>query len=144
VFRSSLALSSSMRMTPNCFITQLPPDALILLDMSGSMNYAPAGPPYVSSPNRRIDIARDVILDFLDDNDDSVLDAKDEKSLNIRLGYMRFWNSSNNDDNEPTSGSIKVLSNMGSAYSDIWSKVSDARRRARSGEPPWLLPLRRR
>jgi Tfp pilus tip-associated adhesin PilY1 len=123
------------------FITQLPPDALILLDMSGSMNYAPSGPPYTSAPNRRIDIARAVILDFLDDNDDSVLDAKDEKSLNIRLGYMRFWNSYNNDDNEPTSGSIKVLSNIGSAYSDIWSKVNDAAEASPVGGTPLAASL---
>jgi len=89
------------------FITQVPPDALILLDMSGSMNYAPAGPPYVSAPNRRIDIARAVVKDLLDDNDDGLLDGRDEKSLNIRLGYMRFWSSSSNDDNEPTSGVIR-------------------------------------
>jgi hypothetical protein len=107
------------------FITQVPPDALILLDMSGSMNYAPAGPPYVSAPNRRIDIARTVVTDLLDDNDDGLLDGRDEKSLNIRFGYMRFWYSLDNDDSEPTSGTIRVLSNMGSPYSDIWNKMND-------------------
>ena len=48
----------------NLFVAQVPPDALILLDMSGSMNYSPGGPPYVSPPNRRIDIARKVIFDL--------------------------------------------------------------------------------
>ena len=123
------------------FITQLSPDALILLDMSGSMNYSPAGPPYVSPPSRRIDIARSVVLDFLDDNDDGLLDANDEKSLNIRLGYMRFWSSNNNDDNEPTSGSIKVLSAIGSSYSDIWNKVNDPAEASPVGGTPLAASL---
>ena len=107
------------------FVAQVPPDALIILDMSGSMNNSPGGPPYVSPPNRRIDIARKVIFDLLDDHKDSKIDREDENSLNIRLGYMRYWNSFNNDDNEPGTGDIKVLSNIGSAYSDIWNQVND-------------------
>lgn len=51
------------------FIAQVPPDVLILLDMSGSMNWNPAGNP-TSYPNRKIDIARNVLYDLLDDNDD--------------------------------------------------------------------------
>ena len=38
---------------------------------------------------------------------------------------MRYWDSYGNDDNEPTTGIIKVLSNIGSTYSDIWSKITD-------------------
>ncbi len=60
------------------FMVAVPSDVLIILDMSGSMNYSPAGPPYVSSPNRRIDIARSVIEDLLDDNEDGKIDKKDE------------------------------------------------------------------
>ena len=120
----SICLIQSHADDTELFISQVPPDALILLDMSGSMNYSPAGPPYVSPPNRRIDIARNVLFDLLDDNDDGKIDSKDEKSLNIRLGYMRYWDSYSNDDNEPTTGSIKVLSNIGSSYKDIWDKIS--------------------
>jgi type IV pilus assembly protein PilY1 len=105
------------------FITQIPPDALIILDKSGSMNNKPDGTSG-SSPNRRIDIARSVIYNFLDDNKSGTIDSTDENSLNMRLGFMRFWNSSNNDDNEPTTGSIKVLSNIGSNYAAIWTQVS--------------------
>lgn len=106
------------------FTAQVPPDALILLDMSGSMNWDPPGNP-ASYPNRRIDIARDVLKDFLDDNNDGLIDTADESNLNIRLGYMRYWNSYNNDDNEPTTGSIRILSTIGSSYQDIWNKITD-------------------
>src|SRR4030043_2290801 len=71
------------------FIAQVPPNALILLDMSSSMNWNTAGNP-ASYPNRTIDFARNVIFDLLDDDNDNKIDEKDEKSLNIRLGYMRF------------------------------------------------------
>jgi len=106
------------------FMVAVPSDVLIILDMSGSMNYSPAGPPYVSSPNRRIDIARKVLFDLLDDNEDGKIDKKDEPSLNLRLGYMRYWNSYNNDDGDPLTGSVKVLSPIGTSYSDIWDKIS--------------------
>ena len=75
------------------FITQAPPDTLIILDMSDSMNLDPPGNP-ASPPNRRIDIARKVLFDLLDDNDNGTIDGSDEKTLNARLGYMRFWNAS--------------------------------------------------
>lgn len=106
------------------FILQVPPDALIILDMSGSMNWDPAGNS-ASYPNRRIDIARNVLNDLLDDTNDGQILTDDENSLKIRLGYMRFWSSYNNDDNEPTTGDIKVLSDIGQPYSHIWSKISN-------------------
>ncbi len=52
------------------FMVAVPSDVLIILDMSGSMNYPPEGGFYVSPPNRRIDIARSVLFDLLDDNED--------------------------------------------------------------------------
>ena len=108
------------------FMTNIPPNTLILLDKSGSMNLDPAGN-WANDPNRKIDIARSVIFDLLDDNKDGKIDPVDEQSLNIRLGYMRFLNASNNDDGDPLRGSIKVLSVIGSSYSNIWSNVtSDA------------------
>ena len=110
------------------FMTQVPPDTLILLDMSGSMNWDPAGNP-ASYPNRRIDIARKVIFDLLDDNDDNKIDTNDEKSLDIRFGYMRFWSSSDNDDGDPKNGSILVPSgaDIGSSHSNIWNLINDWR-----------------
>ena len=63
------------------FMTQMPPDALIILDMSRSMNFDIPGNDPLSPPNRpRIDIARDVLFDLLDDNDDRKIDENDEKT----------------------------------------------------------------
>jgi Tfp pilus tip-associated adhesin PilY1 len=107
------------------FTTYIPSDALIFLDKSGSMNLDPAGNPSAIYPNRRIDIARELIFDLLDDNDDLRIDSIDEQRLNIRMGYMRFWDSSNNDDGDPWKGSIKVLSGIGtSSYKNIWDNVN--------------------
>ena len=113
------------------------PNVLIILDMSGSMNWDPAGNP-VSYPNRRIDIARNVIRGILDDNDDGTIDTNDELSLDVRFAYMRFANVLNdllkNDDGNPLTGRIQVLADFGETegnirigthYSDVWSKVDD-------------------
>jgi len=110
------------------FVSQVPPDALMLLDMSGSMNWDPAGNP-ASYPHRRIDVARKVVFDLLDDNDDEKIDANDEKSLNIRFGFMRFWSSSGNDDGDPKNGNILVPSggDIGSPYSSVWNLINDWR-----------------
>ncbi len=122
------------------FMTSVPPDALILLDMSGSMNFDPAGNP-ASYPNRRIDIARGVIFDLLDDNDNYVIDATDEGSLNMRLGYMRFRSSTNNDDDNPSTGTIKVRSEIGTAYSTIWTNVNDPAEYDAAGGTPLAAAL---
>jgi len=115
------------------FITQIPPDALIILDKSGSMNNKPDGTSG-SYPNRKIDIARSVIYNLLDDNKSGTplapsIDDTDERSLNIRFGYMRFWNSSNNDDSNPFTGTIQIpqgppATGIGAKYIDIWNKVN--------------------
>ncbi len=123
------------------FMIAVPSDVLIILDMSGSMNYSPAGPPYVSPPNRRIDIARSVLFDLLDDNEDGKIDKNDEPGLNMRLGYMRYWNSYNNDDGDPLTGSVKVLSPIGTSYSDIWNKISDKAEETPVGGTPLAASL---
>jgi Tfp pilus tip-associated adhesin PilY1 len=119
------------------FTLAVKPEALILLDMSGSMNWDIAGNA-ASSPNRRIDIARDVIYDLLDDDDSgrnsnhdgSYINSDDERSLNVKIGYMRFRGvgAADEDDNNPMTGRILVfddVTEIGSAYNSIWSKVSD-------------------
>jgi len=121
------------------FTAVVPPDTLIILDMSGSMNWDPAGNA-ASSPNRRIDIARNVIFDLLDDNNDSVVNQDDEPSLNIRLGYMRFRSigAADNDDGDPFNGNIKVFEDeteIGAHYHQIWNRVSDAAETAQGCTP---------
>jgi type IV pilus assembly protein PilY1 len=104
------------------FVANVPPDALIMLDMSGSMEWDPPGNAAVY-PNRRIDIARIVLKDLLDDNNDGGITDDDEGSLNVRLGYMRFWDSWDNDDGDPLRGNIIVKSEIGSKYTDIWKAI---------------------
>jgi type IV pilus assembly protein PilY1 len=143
VFFTTLILSSTIQLhadDTDLFTAQIPPDALILLDMSGSMNWDPAGNP-ASYPNRRIDIARKVLNTFLDDNKDGNINTADESSLNIRLGYMRYKNSNDNDDNEPTTGSIRVLSTIGSSYQDIWTKITDPAETDPGGGTPLAASL---
>jgi len=106
------------------FMTQQPPDALVILDMSYSMNYDPSGENfYYSPPNRKIDIARKVLFDLLDDNDNGTIDGSDKTSLNARLGYMRFWMAGGNDDANPMTGTIQVLAPIDSSFDVIWGKV---------------------
>jgi len=76
---------------------QVPPDTLILLDMSGSMNWDPSGPLIPPPPDgRRIDIARKVLLIYWMITMTKKLDGNDGKNLNARLGYMRFRESWDN------------------------------------------------
>jgi len=113
------------------FTVVAPPDALIILDLSTSMKWNLAGTISPPAPDRRIDIARNVIFDFLDDNDDGAVDGNDDTSLNVRLGYMRFRSigAADNDDGDPFNGNIKIfrgVTEIGSQYSGIWGKVSES------------------
>jgi type IV pilus assembly protein PilY1 len=132
-----IGVAQSNASDEDLFSTTVPPDALIILDMSGSMNWDVAGNA-ATSPNRRIDIAKSVIFDLLDDDNNGTVDGYDDTSLNVRLGYMRFRNIAeyDNDDGDPFNGNIKVFkqntntgepsTEIGAPYSDIWKKVSDA------------------
>lgn len=137
----SMGISCLFADDTELFTIAVPSDVLIILDMSGSMNYSPAGPPYVSPPNRRIDIARKILFDLLDDNEDGKVDVKDEPGLNMRLGYMRYRGAYDNDDDEPLTGSIKVMSPMGTSYRDIWSTIDDSKEKDPVGGTPLAASL---
>jgi len=157
------------------------PDALILLDLSGSMNWNPAGgalcvpsssscggsgvghiatnpdgscpsgyklctgsftypiygnsscsgPFYTSSRTgystdcSRLAIAKRAIFNLLDDNGDGTINSADEGSLNVRLGYMRFYNCSSDDTGGSyTSGCIQIPGSSSSSRRYIGSKYS--------------------
>ncbi|WP_333653709.1 pilus assembly protein [Dissulfurispira sp.] len=136
--------------------TTVKPDALIVLDLSGSMNRNPAGGTNIwgnssctgtfyasysaSDPNRntncsRLAIAKRAIFDLLDDNNDNVINSSDETSLGIRMGYMRFYDCNSDDTGGSyTSGCNSLIREIGSSsYSLIYSSVNGES--ARGGTP---------
>ncbi len=140
------------------FTTSTAPDALILLDLSGSMDWNPAGDdkPYGHSLSctadttyctgsgctggfcgssktgcsincSRLAIAKRAIFSILDDNNDGTINASDEGSLGVRIGYMRYYNCSSDDTGGSyTSGCIQIPGSsssrryIGSKYSQIY------------------------
>jgi hypothetical protein len=119
------------------FSTSTAPDAMILLDLSGSMAWNPAGGTniwgnsscsgtfYSSSGTghttdcRRIQIAKRAVFSILDDNNDSKIDSADASSLNVRVGFMRFKDGNDTAQNW-SSGYIKVMCPLGSQFSRIY------------------------
>ena len=118
------------------FTTSTAPDALILLDLSGSMDWNPAGGDHIwgnsscsgtfySSSDTghdtrcsRLAIAKRAIFDILDDNDDNTINGTDETSLGVRIGYMRYYNCSSNDTGgDYSSGCNKLIRAIDSKYS---------------------------
>lgn len=137
------------------------PDALILLDLSGSMLWNPAGEyhnNWAQTPKNkwgkteactdlndsysaaysvdcsRVEIAKRAIKKILDDNGNGNIDDTDESRLNVRIGYMRFYNCSGDD----TGGSYydgcnrlgklgawksKEYTEIGTTYSGLWSVI---------------------
>lgn len=128
------------------FTNSTQPDALIVLDLSGSMEWNPAGgndvygnsscsgSTFYSSSGTghttncsRLNIAKRSIFDLLDDNDDNTINSADETSLGVRVGYMRFYDCSSDDTgNDYTSDCIQIPGSsssrryIGSKYSQIY------------------------
>ncbi len=119
------------------FSTTMAPDALILLDLSGSMDDNPAGGSnrygnsscsgtfYSSSGTghttdcRKIQIAKRAAFSILDDNNDNKIDSTDASSLGVRVGFMRFKDGNDTAGNW-SSGNVKVMCPIGSQYSRIY------------------------
>lgn len=127
--------------------TSVQPDALIVLDLSGSMDWNPAGGnniwgdascagPFFSSSGSghdtncsRLAIAKRAIFDVLDDTDNNTINSSgsntDDTSLSVRLGYMRYYNCSDSSD-EPegtynySSGCNRLIKEIGSKYSKVY------------------------
>jgi len=115
----------SMGTAPVCradetgLFTSIAPDAMIVLDLSGSMKWNPPGnhdswnnPTYEYSDSAcagpfyddnwhsgyttycsRFEIARKTLFNMLDDNHNGTVDGSDETSLNIRIGLGKFQGS---------------------------------------------------
>ncbi len=137
--------------------TSVPPDALIVLDLSGSMNWNPAGganifgasTSCVANPSAcatgggvtcsggycsasksgcnvncsRLAIAKRALFAMLDDTNDNVITStgtnSDDNNLNIRIGYMRFYNG-NDTAGIYSSGNIILTNPIGTKYSTIF------------------------
>jgi len=117
------------------FTSSITPDALLLLDLSGSMAFNPAGGSDTtgnssctdmssgSTDCSRLAIAKRAIFALLNDNrggtSASVIDSSDFDSLGVRIGYMRFYNcQSSSDDTGDNYGNgcnklIKPISELG-------------------------------
>jgi hypothetical protein len=178
LFLSSIAHSQEDE-TP--LFTSVAPDALIVLDLSGSMRWTPAGERmYTASTNScdsntapfyadsapshnkacdidpyaangvprysddscsgpyyrtsgsghtvncsRLAIAKRAIFDMLDDNNDGTINSSDEQNLNIRFGYMRFYNCSGDDTGgNYGSGCNTLVKAINSKYSRIYCNSS--------------------
>jgi Tfp pilus tip-associated adhesin PilY1 len=121
--------------------TFVAPDAMIVLDLSGSMKWNPpgdhnasngaisiysdptcAGPFYNDTSHSgyttncsRYEIARRTIFNILDDNRDGTINSNDETSLNIRFGLGKFQSST-----------YTKLRNIGTKYSQIYCGKTDS------------------
>ena len=99
------------------FLKTYSPDALIVLDLSGSMAWNPVGGTnlygnsacsgttfYSSSRSgyttvcSRLEIAKKVIFNVMDDTSNNTINNADMSSMNVRFGYMRYRNCSNSSD----------------------------------------------
>ena len=94
------------------FFKTYAPDALVVLDLSGSMAWNPAGgsnmygnsscsgttfysntnTPGYTTDCRRVEVAKRVIFSMLDDTGNNIINSEDAENLGVRMGYMRFRN----------------------------------------------------
>lgn len=118
------------------------PDALVVLDLSGSMAWNPAGGSnqfgsstsctpdttkcgssgcsggYCSSSKTncsincsRVEIAKRALFSVLDDDNNGTINDQDAKSLNVRIGYMRFRNGDDTG-GDYDKGNNRMISNI--------------------------------
>ena len=128
------------------FTTATAPDALIVLDLSTSMDGNPAdsnewtdiygnsscsGTTFYNSSSgthttncTRLAIAKRAIFDILDDNGDGTINSTDETSLGVRMGYMRFKGCDTGGDY--SSGNNKYTKAIGTKYSLIFCNNSSS------------------
>jgi hypothetical protein len=127
------------------FSNSTSPDALILLDLSGSMDWNPAGGNNVYGNSScsgtfyatsgtghtvncsRRQIAKRAIFDILDDTGDQTINSADFSSLAVRIGYMRYYNCGGDDTgNSYSSGCnslIKKISTIGQTTATTYQSI---------------------
>jgi hypothetical protein len=119
--------------------TNIAPDALFLIDFSGSMGWNPPGDtstgnwgpdaicagPYGTGvvDCTRLSIAKRSMFTLLDDNADGKIDCDDQKSLNIRIGYMGF-RSPEDTSLDPMAGDQMVKWPIGTDYHKLYCNAN--------------------
>ncbi len=124
--------------TDEALFAAVPPDAMLVLDLSGSMRWNPRGEidasqepilrfgnetcsgetfsdtprPGLATDCARYLIAKRAIRTLLDENRDGVIDGRDEAGLDVRLGFWTF-----------SSGNRKRR-DIGRPYAEIWCGAS--------------------
>jgi len=125
------------------FSSSLAPDTLIILDLSGSMDWNPEGgsyiwgnssctAPFYSSSGTghttncsRLAIAKRAIFGIFDDNGNNSITSADETSLGVRIGYMRFYNG-NDTAGDYLTGYNRLSKAIGVRYSRIFCNSSSS------------------
>jgi hypothetical protein len=164
-------------------IQQVPPDILMILDLSGSMRWTPAGatmyistsqtcgndvPYYPSSGTgytkacsidaygtvpkwgdqacsgpfyrsartlsgvayttdcSRVEIAKRAVKSVLDADNSGTVTASDYDTLNMRMGYMRFYDCGSDTGANYDAGCNRLINPIFTPYDTIWSSVSAA------------------
>jgi hypothetical protein len=119
--------------------TSIAPDAMFVIDFSGSMGWNPpgdtsigyfgpdascAGPYGTGSVDcRRLSIAKRSMYSLLDDNADGKIDCYDKKSLNIRIGYMGFRGPEDTA-SDPMAGNAMVKWPIGTDYHKMYCNAN--------------------
>ncbi len=94
-------------------------DALIILDLSGSMQNAPDGHLCFTPGCSKLDMAKNAIYNILNDYPDGTINARDETSLGVRIGYMKY--KCIRTDNLNTC--ISLEKQIGTPYDQIWNSL---------------------
>jgi PilY1 beta-propeller domain len=82
----------------------------------------------------RIEIASRAIFDILDDTDDGKIDSKDETSLAVRFGFMRYYDCGSDTGTDYNGGCNKLIKVFNTPYRDIYT-IIDGGKAAKGGTP---------
>lgn len=144
LFGATAAFSASE--APYYAASGVEPNILIILDRSGSMARDVGGggadtdcssPTYpnplsATGDYSRICIARQVLFDLLDANNNNAINTEDQTYLGVRLGYGRFIHvprspatgASEGAAPAYANGSISVINDIGTAYTTLWDNIN--------------------
>ena len=135
----TLFMSAPARADETTIFTNIAPDAMFVIDFSGSMGWNPPGDtsigyygpdatcagPYGtgSTDCRRLSIAKRSMFSLLDDNADGKVNCYDKASLNIRLGYMAFRGPEDTT-LDPMAGNAVVRWQIGTDYHKMYCNAN--------------------